>query len=161
MKKVLVPCDGSEPSVNALKKAAEMFVPAGDSATASRPEMILLYVVPPIEVSLPLDESGMLTAEPAHIQEMYSYLKDRAFKMLQQLADRHVNKDQFAVRLEVLLGSPAEEIIGFARGEKVDLIVMGNVGATGLSRLKALGSVSRSVSERAETPVMIVPYARK
>jgi nucleotide-binding universal stress UspA family protein len=40
--------------------------------------------------------------------------------------------------------------------ENVDLIVMGNVGLSRFSKLKALGSVSRNVSERAKCPVMLV-----
>jgi nucleotide-binding universal stress UspA family protein len=56
----------------------------------------------------------------------------------------------------VAVGYPADKIIEVADSEKVDLIVMGNVGRTGLSRLMALGSVSRTVSEKARCPVMIV-----
>ena len=112
---------------------------------------------------LALDESEMMVAESAqikYIQQMYSYLRDRAFEMLQELADKFVNKDRFTVRVEILYGSPAEKIIEFAHKEKVDVIVMGNIGLSGFSKLKTLGSVSRSVSERAEIPVMIVPYSR-
>ena len=94
-----------------------------------------------------------------YIQQMYSYLRGRAFETLQELADKFVNKDRFTVRVEILYGSPAEKIIEFAHKEKVDVIVMGNIGLSGFSKLKALGSVSRSVSERAQVPVMIVPYS--
>lgn len=162
-RKILVPCDGSKPSANALTKAAELFMPAGDGANTKQTEIILLYAVPYIEVPLPLDESEMMVAESAqikYIQQMYSYLRDRAFETLQELADKFVNKDRFTVRVEILYGSPAEKIIEFAHKEKVDVIVMGNIGFSGFSKLKALGSVSRSVSERAEVPVMIVPYSR-
>jgi nucleotide-binding universal stress UspA family protein len=55
-----------------------------------------------------------------------------------------------------LNGNPAEKVIEFANNKKVDLIVIGNVGLSGLSRVKALGSVSRNVSERASCPVLIV-----
>jgi nucleotide-binding universal stress UspA family protein len=138
-------------------------MPAGYGANIKQTEIILLYAVPYIEVPLPLDESEMMVAESAqikYIQQMYSYLRDRAFETLQELADKFVNKDRFTVRVEILYGSPAEKIIEFAHKEKVDVIVMGNIGFSGFSKLKALGSVSRSVSERAEVPVMIVPYSR-
>lgn len=59
-----------------------------------------------------------------------------------------------------MYGSPVEKIIEFAHKEKVDVIVMGNIGLSGFSKLKALGSVSRGGSERAEVPVMIVPYSQ-
>lgn len=161
-RKILVPCDGSKPSANALVRATEMFMPAGDGANINQTEIILLYTVPYIEVPLPLDESEMVVAESAqikYIQQMYSYLKDRAFEMLQELADKFVNKDRFTVRIEILYGSPVEKIVEFAHREKVDAIVIGNIGLSGFSKLKVLGSVSRSVSERAGVPVMIVPYS--
>lgn len=161
-RKILVPCDGSKPSANALARATELFMPAGDGANKSQTEIILLYTVPYIEVPLSLDESEMVVAESAqikYIQQMYSYLRDRAFEMLQELANKFVNKNQFTVRVEILYGSPVEKIIEFAHKEKVDVIVIGNIGLSGFSKLKVLGSVSRSVSERAEVPVMIVPYS--
>ena len=51
---------------------------------------------------------------------------------------------------------PADKIMEMAIEENVDLIVMGNVGLSRFSKLKALGSVSRNVSERAKCPVMLV-----
>lgn len=163
-KKILVPCDGSKPAANALAKAAELFAPAGGDASAKRTEIILLYVVPYIEVPLPLDENGIATAESAqtreYIRSVYAYQRDRAFAMLQELADKLV-KNLFTVRIEVSYGSPAEEIIKFSHNIRVDAIVIGNVGLSGFSKLKALGSVSRAVSERAKVPVMIVPYSQQ
>jgi nucleotide-binding universal stress UspA family protein len=37
-----------------------------------------------------------------------------------------------------------------------DLIVIGNVGRSGISKIRMLGSVSRRVGERAPCPVMII-----
>ena|SRR5437867_10323452 len=125
-------------------------------ASIKQTEIMLLYALPYIEVPLPLDESGMMVAESSqtrdYIQQMYSYLRGRAFETLQELADKFVNKDRFTVRVEILYGSPAEKIIEFAHKEKVDVIVMGNIGLSGFSKLKALGSVPRSVRERAPSP---------
>ena len=42
---------------------------------------------------------------------------------------------------KVLLGQPVEKIIGYANEEKVDMIAIGSIGLSGISRLKALGSV--------------------
>jgi nucleotide-binding universal stress UspA family protein len=164
--KILVPCDGSKPSRNALKKAVELLLlPRTDSY--GQKEIILIYVVPYIEVPTPFDESGMMSAESApvreYIKQMYSYQKEHALEMLQDISDNLVidqnDKDRLTSRIEILYGNPAERIIEFAHKEKVNVIVLGNVGLSGFSRLKALGSVSRSVSERAEVPVMIVPFS--
>jgi nucleotide-binding universal stress UspA family protein len=57
---------------------------------------------------------------------------------------------------DVLAGKPVEMILKYARGKKIDLIVIGSQGLHGLNRLKVLGSVSRKVSELAPCAVMII-----
>jgi nucleotide-binding universal stress UspA family protein len=44
----------------------------------------------------------------------------------------------------------------FADKEKMDLIVLGNVGLSGLSKVKALGSVSRDIVEKYACAVLVV-----
>ena len=62
----------------------------------------------------------------------------------------------FEITTKLLTGHISNSIIDFAAKEKAELIVMGSVGRSGISRLRTLGSVSRSVSERAPCPVMII-----
>ena len=159
--KILVPCDGSKPSVNALAKALELFRHRGETDCSIQTHIILLYSVPPIETPFPIDENGMAVALPAQTNEyirlLYASLRDRAFDTLQTLS-KSIDRNRFDVGIEILYGNPADKIIEYAHKEDVDAIVMGNVGLSGLSKLKVLGSVSRNVSERAEVPVVIVPY---
>ncbi len=51
-----------------------------------------------------------------------------------------------SVRAEVLYSNAMKKIVEFSNDEKVDMIVIGNLGLSGLSTLKALGSVSRGIS---------------
>jgi nucleotide-binding universal stress UspA family protein len=60
------------------------------------------------------------------------------------------------IKTKLLTWHISNTIIDFAAKEKVDLIVIGNVGPSGISKIKTLGSVSRSVSEKAPCPVMII-----
>ncbi|HEY7108247.1 MAG TPA: universal stress protein [Nitrososphaeraceae archaeon] len=53
-------------------------------------------------------------------------------------------------------GNIVKQILDIAARENVDLVVLGSAGLGGMSKLKALGSVSRRVSERAKCPVLIV-----
>ena len=52
----------------------------------------------------------------------------------------------------LLMGNPAQELIDLATKERVDLIVMGTHGRTGLSRL-LMGSVAEEVVRQAPCPV--------
>jgi nucleotide-binding universal stress UspA family protein len=60
------------------------------------------------------------------------------------------------IRTKILTGHISNTIIDFAAKEKVNLIVIGNVGRSGISKIKTLGSLSRSLSEKAPCPVMII-----
>ncbi len=52
-------------------------------------------------------------------------------------------------------GYPAEEIIRIAKDEGYDMIVMGNLGKTGIERM-LIGSVSENVVRHAPCPVLVV-----
>ena len=58
--------------------------------------------------------------------------------------------------MNVNMGQPAEQILRFVKNNEIDMIVMGSHRLKGLSKIKALGSVTRKVSESAECPVLIV-----
>jgi len=55
----------------------------------------------------------------------------------------------------LLLGNPSEEILNFSKKKKTDCIVVGSLGKGMLSRV-LLGSVSTSISQRADCTVIIV-----
>lgn len=54
-----------------------------------------------------------------------------------------------------LQGDPAAEIVGYAREQRLDLIVMGTHGRTGLDRI-LLGSVAEKVLRDAPCSVLVV-----
>jgi nucleotide-binding universal stress UspA family protein len=65
--------------------------------------------------------------------------------------------DVIKIKAEVIVGnglSISNTIIVFADKEKMDLI--GNIGLSDTSKVKALGSVSRANTERFICPVLVV-----
>jgi nucleotide-binding universal stress UspA family protein len=67
---------------------------------------------------------------------------------------------EMPIRTEILAAginnSIAENIIKFSNKENIDLIVIGNIGLGGISKVMALGSVSRKVCEMSSCPFLIV-----
>ena len=90
------------------------------------------------------------------------YLKDITIEMKINVKNmleeklKSIESNGCTLRSMVLYGNPAEEILKFSELEKIDLIVMGNVGLTGISKIKTLGSVSRNMLENSKCPVLIV-----
>ena len=63
------------------------------------------------------------------------------------------------VIMVVAAGNPADEIVRYAAGHQIDLVVLGTHGRTGVSRL-LLGSVAERVLGTAPCPVLVVPARR-
>jgi nucleotide-binding universal stress UspA family protein len=84
-------------------------------------------------------------------------MKASAVKMLYQKIREHmINVENMNVQPKVTIGLPADRIMEMATEENVDLIVIGTIGLKGISKIKALDSVARNISERAKCPVMLV-----
>ena len=63
--------------------------------------------------------------------------------------------DSISLNSRVIIGEPADEIIKFANNKRIDLIIMGTTGLSGIKKF-VFGSVARNVSEKANCPVMLV-----
>jgi nucleotide-binding universal stress UspA family protein len=74
--------------------------------------------------------------------------------VLQELADQ-LGGPGLVVETHLLSGDPADGLLGLARAERVELVVVGNRGMTGAQRF-LLGSVPNKVSHRAHCDVLIV-----
>jgi nucleotide-binding universal stress UspA family protein len=154
--KILVPYDGSTFADKALENAIGIAHISGANT-----RVILLHVTANIPIPLTFErpvysaKTGKSIPLTQYIQELSEEMEETASKMFEDERRKYAHHD---IKIETisLNGYPSEEIIEFANNEKIDLIVIGNVGLSGLSKVKALGSVSRRVSERANCPVLIV-----
>jgi universal stress protein A len=156
---ILVPVDFSPPSMRALEKAAEL-------AERFDASLIALHVIASeVGVQSLGQRLGQQTVAPSdsaegspepsdqEIETVLDHHREQAYEALQAflpspLADR-------PLELRVVFGRPFERIVETAVKEKVELIVMGTHGRTGLSRL-ALGSVAERVARLAPCSVLTV-----
>jgi nucleotide-binding universal stress UspA family protein len=166
-KKILVPYDGSSPSENALKQAIELA-----RLMKERVEIVILNVVQEIPVPFMMsgprfhsNKTGEQVTFSELAKEMCQEMKNAAIKNLEEKKEKIEGEEEkesltdninFDLKTKVLVGYPPDKVVEFAEEEKFDAIVIGNVGLSGFSKFKALGSVSRSVAERAKCPVIIV-----
>ena len=140
-KHILVPIDLGEPSMRALKHA----IAIAESYSAS---LVLLHVVrtpsadDPAALYLPLPET--------YINAVVSDAQKRLDEVLAP-ADR----ERLRAKAIVKVGDPLRQIVEYAQGESVDLIVMGTHGRSGVAHL-FLGSVAERVVRTAPCPVLTV-----
>jgi nucleotide-binding universal stress UspA family protein len=166
--KILVPYDNSRPSDNALSEAIKIAEMSRISNVNI--QIILLHVIQEILVPGSYFSTGHSNSVSSktgdritlreRVKELHHEMKADATKMLNDKIERFYNKmkqeRQFDIKAKVSIGYTADKIIEFANEEQVDLMIMGTTGLTGISRIKALGSVARVVSEMAKCPVMLV-----
>ena len=117
--------------------------------------LCMLHVIP----ENPYQESimNMLASEQLEqIQKTSEEYIDDNFK------ERYIKNMENGVRYELVTKSGREdvEIIDFAKAEKVDIIVMGTHGRTGIDHV-FFGSVAEKVLRQSPFPVFVIPCRKK
>lgn len=146
-KKILVPLDGSELSESVLSHVVAI------ATSCKVPEVVLTRVRDPLDKSVRdvMDADIASKLDEAYHDEADNYLKQIAADLIEQ---------GIAAKTVVLSGNPAEEIINYAQGGGVDLIIMSTHGRSGVSRW-VFGSVADKVVRHSEVPILIRPAGHR
>ena len=134
LKRILVPVDLSDPSLCALDYATELAKPFKAGLT-------VLLVVEPLYYSGGLDL--ILEEQQREAREGLARL------------ERRLQKRTVQARTLLRTGIPYKVIDYEARKQKIDLIVMGTHGRTGVAHM-LIGSVAEKVVRTAQCPVLTV-----
>lgn len=160
IKKILVTYDTSKPSENALTFALTFA-----KELREKPEIIVLYVLPEVPYPLHLSQRKILKSEKTNeLITFEQYMKDLSKQMRlesKMMLEKKVKETEsfdnnVRFRTEVIYGDPAKEIINYSLSNQIDLIIIGNRGLKGFSKIKSLGSISRSVIENTKVPVLVI-----
>jgi len=159
-KKILVPLDGS--------KLAECALPHVEMLTkCDTEEVILVSVTELVQEYRVLEGVGEPIPTPMGgwvppsrplgerlVPEAFGKEEKQAQRYLDRIAEKLAAKGINA-STEVLLGKPAEAIVGYAKQHACDLIVMASHGRSGPSRW-AYGSVADKILRSSCVPVLII-----
>jgi nucleotide-binding universal stress UspA family protein len=151
IRNIIVADDGTEVSDKALEVAYQIAKPCGACIT-------ILYIIEHIEDpdTMIFGNNRELIEEAKLMNLLPSSKKNtwhkRAQQKVKQLREQNITSDS-----KCLTGDIAEKILEYSHARKVDMIVMGSSNRLkGISKIKALGSVTRKVSELADCPVLII-----
>lgn len=140
MKKILVPCDFSDPAVQAFKFAVEI-------ARKSRGEITLLHV---IELPILYDSAAVLSFEENYLKERKANAEKNFAKMKEKWA-----KGGPKVSTAIEYGGAIHIIKKYLDGKKTDLVVTGTTGATGLKEF-TVGSNTEKIVRTSPVPVIAI-----
>ena len=147
---ILVATDASAASNRALKMAVQI---AGQHDA----ELLIIHVIRDMQIPFDIKEIPELEFNKfeAFNDAREEILRKVAESVLRNAKEKAEKAGAIKVKTAIGTGDPATSILGFAKWRKVDMIV---VGTRGLGKLKGtiLGSVSRKVTNNAETSCLIV-----
>lgn len=140
---ILVGTDFSECSMHALHVAHDL-------AKRENAQLVVAHASPSAW-SLPPD----LNVGGAEGTSWLELLQREAREQLDEFVDQARAKGLEVDARQLLIGSPAQALLQYARTHNVDLMVLGTHGRTPITRLM-LGSVTETVVHNAEVPVLTV-----
>jgi len=147
MKKILVPTDFSKPAMIAAEVAA-------DIAKKANAELTLLHVVEEA-VGNSLNVEGEVSADSRWEEKIFTMkLIEKAKKQITKLAEDS-KFEGIKVKQELRIGSPFHGMNAIITEKKVDLVVMGTAGHSGLEQM-IIGSNTEKVVRLAHCPVLTV-----
>lgn len=140
-KRILLPVDGSDASLNAAKYALRI-------AKLLDADITCIHV---------LDSPPLLKGmNPALIALYFSRAEKHAKKWISDVK-QIAKKEKAHITSEILIGAQSvpNTVIEYAAKQRADLIIMGTRGRTGAKKL-LLGSVASAVMMHAKCPVLLV-----
>lgn len=146
--RILVPYDGSRYAKKALLEALEI----------AKSFQSKVYVLTVLEIASDVPPgflNELVNKKLNKIKRDISVSKFLNKTKLQRQVDEY-KKYGIDVNVEAVIGRASSSILKFSKNNKIELIVIGSKGLTGMQKLGTFGSVSRKVSEEAKCPVLII-----
>ena len=142
IKKIAVPYDGSSHSKHAFNMALSL-------AQKYKSKLVLVTCIEKINGSWFGHDLF-----PSHQKDVKKYKEKILHDMLK--LESISKKEKVPMTTEIFVtDSIVNQIISFTKSNKMDMIVMGSHGRTGIDKL-ILGSVANGVVQRSKIPVLIV-----
>ncbi|MEK6782605.1 MAG: universal stress protein [Bacteroidota bacterium] len=143
MKKILVPCDFSEPSIEAFRFAIDIASLSGGSVTVLK--VIDMPVGYDTAFGMPryIDSSGILL-------ELGKEAKDNYEKLVKKYGKGYAH-----IKFYVVHGSTSVMIRDYIEEKKFSLVVMGTHGATGMNEF-FVGSNAEKIVRFSKVPVFVI-----
>ncbi|TLX66079.1 MAG: universal stress protein [Thaumarchaeota archaeon] len=148
IRRILVAVDGSKPSIDASAHAIDM-------AKRLDAELTAIYVVSP-DIRYNYLEDTITPRLPGALKDIMMITMQRGGKHVGKVKQKAMEKN-VSVKTDVIIGisSIVKEIVEYAEKNKIEMIVIGSRGISGIKKM-LLGSVASGVVTYAHCPVLVV-----
>ena len=153
VRKILVPIDFSEDSANGLAYAVSL-------AQKTQAELVVLHVTQKKEADSFLDLLAVMEGSPMLNRPVAipvdRLLREKALDLYHFIEKVVRHLGQVKIRRKVILGNKEEKILGAAKEENIDLVVLGFRKKSFLPNLMAQGKVLKMIFQM-PCPVLLNP----
>jgi nucleotide-binding universal stress UspA family protein len=147
LEKILCPTDFSKSSYEALKVACEY-------AKQFSSELYLIHVVPTVPAITAFTPASRPFNVPLYQENLETSIKEKLLKVAEDKVPKEIH-----TQVIVVSGKAGDEILKFADGTKIDIIVIASHGETG-GHHYIFGNIAEKVARHAKCPVLIIPTLR-
>ena len=148
IRKILVAVDGSKAALNAGNQAIDL-------AKKHQAELTALYVIPS-DIRYDYLEDVDTARLPGPLKGTVMSAMEGGQKYVDAVKQK-ASETNISVRTDVVISSTSvvKTIVEYAEGKKMDLLVIGSKGMSGIKRM-LLGSIASGVVTYAHCPVLLV-----
>jgi len=147
IQRILVAVDGSKPSLKASSQAIEI-------AKRLDAELVAIYIISP-DIRYNYLEDTITPRLPRALKDVMMIATQRGETQVDMVKQKAVEKG-VKVKTDVIMGisSIVKEIVEYAERNKVDMIVIGSRGLSGIKKM-LIGSVANGVVTYSHCPVLV------
>jgi len=154
-RKILVPYDLQDSELSNLVFENALMI----KSNIKECHIVVVNIIP--EIPIPLFGSNFemkskITGDLISIREYYQEMYQEIKKDTEIEIRKRIGKDMENIEIKTSIGDIADKLIEFNEKEGIDFVVMGINPLKGISKIVALGSISRKVAESIDCPIMLV-----
>lgn len=155
-RKILVPYDlqDSELSNRVLENALTV------KSNINECQIIVVNIIPEIpippfasDIQMKSKITGDTISVREYFKELYQEIKKDTEIEIRKRIEKHMKNN---VVIKTSYGNIADKLVEFTEKENIDFVIMGLNPLKGISKIVALGSISRRLAESIDGPIMLI-----
>lgn len=154
-RKILVPYDLQDSKLSNLVLENALIM----KYSTKECQIVVVNIIPEIPIppfASDIQMKSQITGDAISVREYFKELYQEIKKDTEIEIRKRIGKDMNNIEIRTSYGNIADKLIEFIEKEDIDFVIMGLNPLKGISKIVALGSVSRRLAESIDCPIMLI-----
>lgn len=154
-RKILVPYDLQDSKLSNLVLENALMM----KYSTKECQIVVVNIIPEIPIppfASDIQMKSKITGDAISVREYFKELYQEIKKDTEIEIRKRIGKDMNNIEIRTSYGNIADKLIEFIEKEDIDFVIMGLNPLKGISKIVALGSVSRRLAESIDCPIMLI-----